>query len=50
MKDVKVEEASNLDFVAVLKNAYEKGLNDKEMTVEKILEELKIDLKNIITI
>ncbi|WLR55455.1 hypothetical protein LC048_00040 [Mesobacillus subterraneus] len=50
MKDVKVDEANNINFVLVLKNAYEKGLNDKEMTVEKILEELKIDLKNIITL
>lgn len=33
-------------FFDVLKKAYEKGRNEKEMTVQKILDELKIDLKN----
>ncbi|MEH7443450.1 hypothetical protein AABM38_22725 [Heyndrickxia sp. MSNUG] len=30
----------------VIKKAYEKGMNEKEMTVQKIVEDLKNDLKN----
>lgn len=33
-------------FFNILKKAYEKGINEKEITVKKILDELKIDLKN----
>lgn len=33
-------------FFNILKKAYDKGINEKEITVKKIMEELKIDLKN----
>jgi hypothetical protein len=49
LKELSKEE-KKADFVEVLKSAYDKGLHDKEMTVEKILEELKLDLKSIMTI
>jgi hypothetical protein len=31
-----------------VKKAYEKGLNESGITLEKLMEELKIDLKNMI--
>lgn len=33
-------------FFNILKKAYDKGINEKEITVKRILDELKIDLKN----
>jgi tRNA A-37 threonylcarbamoyl transferase component Bud32 len=33
-------------FFDAIKKAYEKGMNEKEMTVQKIVEDLKNDLKN----
>lgn len=33
-------------FFNILKKAYDKGINEKEITVQKILDQLKIDLKN----
>jgi hypothetical protein len=33
-------------FFNILKKAYDKGINEKEITVKKILDELKLDLKN----
>jgi membrane-anchored protein YejM (alkaline phosphatase superfamily) len=35
------------DFTRIVKKAYEKGVNENEITLEKILEELKTDLKNM---
>lgn len=35
------------DFTMIVKKAYEKGVNENEMTLEKIIEELKADLKNM---
>lgn len=32
----------------LIRRTYEKGLSDKEMTVEKLLKDLQIDLKNTI--
>jgi hypothetical protein len=33
-------------FFNILKKAYDKGMNEKEITVKKIMDELKIELKN----
>jgi hypothetical protein len=33
-------------FFDVIRKAYEKGMNEKEMTVERIVEDLKNDLRN----
>ncbi|MED3623914.1 hypothetical protein P4482_03985 [Neobacillus thermocopriae] len=38
----------NVDFTEIVKKAYEKGVNETEMTVEKLLEDLKTDLKQIV--
>lgn len=32
------------DFSNIIKKAYETGLNDKAITVERLIEDLKIDL------
>jgi hypothetical protein len=39
---------ANVDFNEIVKKAYEKGVNETEMTVEKLLEDLKTDLKQIV--
>ncbi|MBY0145134.1 hypothetical protein [Neobacillus niacini] len=36
------------DFTRIVKKAYEKGVNENGMTLEKIMEELKADLKSMI--
>jgi hypothetical protein len=36
-----------VDFSMIVKKAYERGLNENEMTLEKIIAELKTDLKNM---
>lgn len=33
-------------FFDVIRKTYEKGMSEKEITMEKIMEELKTDLKN----
>ncbi|MEW9054035.1 MAG: hypothetical protein AB2392_22990 [Neobacillus sp.] len=35
-------------FSELVKKAYEKGVKEDEITVAKLLEQLKIDLKNIV--
>jgi hypothetical protein len=39
--------SKQVDFSMVVKKAYERGLNENEMTLEKIIAELKTDLKNM---
>jgi hypothetical protein len=39
---------ANVDFTKIVKKAYEKGVNETEMTVGKLLEDLKRDLKQIV--
>ncbi|MFH7818897.1 hypothetical protein [Neobacillus thermocopriae] len=38
------------DFAEILKKAYEKGMNEAEITVEKLIEELKVDLKHLLVV
>ncbi|MEH7180563.1 hypothetical protein [Neobacillus vireti] len=45
--NVKSESSKQADFSRLLKKAYEKGLNENELTLEKIIEDLKADLKNM---
>jgi hypothetical protein len=35
------------DFSEIVKNAYEKGITETGMTVAKLIEDLKIDLKKM---
>jgi hypothetical protein len=43
----KSNNSKQADFTRIVKKAYEKGVNENEMTLEKIMEELKADLKNM---
>ena len=36
------------EFFDVLKRTYEKGMSEKEITVERLLEDLKIDIRRVI--
>ncbi|MDQ0200755.1 hypothetical protein [Neobacillus ginsengisoli] len=36
------------DFSEIIKKAYEKGLKENEITVDKLIKELKADLKHMI--
>ncbi len=36
------------EFFDLLKRTYEKGMNEKEMTVERLLEDLKVDIRRVI--
>jgi hypothetical protein len=38
------EEYSSNEFSTIVKKAYERGVNEQEITVAKLLEDLKIDL------
>lgn len=46
-KSVTGEKASLHGFSEIIKKAYEKGHNEQEITVLKLIEDLKIDLKNM---
>lgn len=37
-----------VDFVEIVKRAYERGINETEITVEKLIEDLKADLKPLV--
>ncbi|MEH7440230.1 hypothetical protein V7182_22540 [Neobacillus drentensis] len=36
------------EFSEIVKKAYDKGLNENEITLEKLMEELKADLKQLV--
>ena len=36
------------EFFHLLKKTYEKGISDQEITVEKLIEELKTDIQKVI--
>ncbi|MCM3728953.1 hypothetical protein M3226_25255 [Neobacillus cucumis] len=37
-----------IDFSQIVKKAYEKGENETELTLEKLMEDLKADLKQLV--
>ncbi|MEH7094854.1 hypothetical protein [Neobacillus vireti] len=39
---------SLVDFSQIVKKAYEKGENETEITLEKLIEELETDLKQLV--
>ncbi|MCD4838324.1 hypothetical protein LRS37_05440 [Neobacillus sedimentimangrovi] len=39
---------ANVEFTRIVKKAYEKGVNETEITVEELLEDIKRDLKQIV--
>jgi hypothetical protein len=45
----KVErQQSDFNFSEIIKKAYEIGVNDSEVTIQKLLDEIKTDLKKLI--
>ena len=49
--DREVNKSSNIaDFQEIVKKAYEKGVNEHEMTLEKLIEDIKADLKNLMVV
>ena len=36
------------EFFDLLRRTYEKGITDKEITVERLLEDLKVDIRRVI--
>lgn len=42
------EEISRIAFTEIIRRAYENGRNDHTMTLNKLLEELEVDLKRIV--
>jgi hypothetical protein len=36
------------EFFDLLKRTYEKGITEKELTVERLLEDLKMDIRKVI--
>ena len=48
MAGEKDEKQSKESFTEIIQKAYENGKNDQNMTLNKLLEELKIDLKRIV--
>jgi tRNA A-37 threonylcarbamoyl transferase component Bud32 len=36
------------EFFDLLKRTYEKGMTEKEITVERLLEDLKVDIRRVI--
>lgn len=43
----KDEEQPQSDFSSIIRKAYENGKNDHTMTLNKLLEELEVELKRI---
>ncbi|MEH7503773.1 hypothetical protein V7152_17455 [Neobacillus drentensis] len=40
--------SNSADFSEIVKRAYDKGINENEITLEKLMEDLKADLKNLL--
>jgi hypothetical protein len=45
--ELKKEHTSSTNFSEIVKKAYEKGRNEDDITLSKLIEELKLDLKNM---
>ena len=39
---------SIVDFSQIVKKAYEKGVNESEITLEKLIEDIKTDLRQLV--
>ena len=37
-----------VDFSQIVKKAYEKGVNESEITLEKLIEDIKTDLRQLV--
>ncbi|WP_176550397.1 hypothetical protein [Bacillus sp. AFS037270] len=39
---------NNVDFTQIVIKAYDKGVNETEITLEKLIEDLKADLRQLV--
>ncbi|WHY77395.1 hypothetical protein QNH20_25590 [Neobacillus sp. WH10] len=46
--EAKKSSSDTVDFSEIVKKAYDKGVNETEITVEKLLEDIKADLRQIV--
>ncbi|MEH7130263.1 hypothetical protein V7103_18895 [Neobacillus drentensis] len=47
VRTVQISNSNIVNFSEIIKRAYEKGVNENEITLERLMEELKADLKNL---
>lgn len=47
-QDAKENSSNVIDFSEIVKKAYNKGLNEQELTLDKLMEDLKADLKSLV--
>ncbi|WML41560.1 hypothetical protein RCG19_07890 [Neobacillus sp. OS1-2] len=47
-RNAKGKSLNSADFSEIVKKAYDKGVNETEMTLEKLLEDIKADLKQLV--
>ncbi|MEH7356270.1 hypothetical protein V7150_22405 [Neobacillus drentensis] len=47
-REAKKSSSNTADFSEIVKNAYDKGINETEITLEKLLEDIKADLRQIV--
>lgn len=45
--DFKKEHSTSIDFSEIVKKAYEKGRTEEGITISKLVEELKMDLRKM---
>ncbi|MFZ7942480.1 hypothetical protein [Neobacillus sp. 19] len=47
-REEKKSSPDTANFSEIVKNAYDKGVNETEITLEKLMEELKADLRQLV--
>ena len=47
-RNAKGNSSNSADFSDIVKRAYEKGVNESEITLEKLLEDIKADLRQLV--
>ena len=47
-REAKKSNADFADFSEIVKKAYDKGVNETEITLEKLLEDIKADLRQLV--
>ena len=47
-REAKKSSSNTADFSEIVKKAYDKGVNETEITLEKLLEDIKADLRQIV--
>jgi len=47
-REAKKSNSDIADFSEIVKKAYDKGVNETEITLEKLLEDIKADLRQLV--